>query len=92
MRSLELSGYKTEQMEKIDFRTPFEKEREAMYIACGERFKQLMTMPHATARRVFEFMAKEAGVTYLTMRRRVIISGAFTPKKKDGNGRTESGA
>ena len=73
-------------MEKeiVDLRTDFEKERDAMYKACGERFNYLMTMPGATARRVFDYMAKEAGVTYLTMRRRVIKSGAFVPKKKNG--------
>ena len=72
-------------MEKeiIDLRTDFEKARDAKIQETGERFRYLMTMPKATACRVMKFMAQESGVTYLTIRRRLINAGFYKPGTKE---------
>lgn len=67
--------------EFVDLRTDFEKARDAKVEETCERFKYLMTMDRATACRVMKFMAQESGVTYLTIRRRLIKAGAYTPNK-----------
>ena len=69
--------------EIVDLRTDFEKAQDAKVQESVERFKYLMTMPKATACRVMKFMAKESGITYLTMRNRLIKAGAYKPKKYD---------
>ena len=67
--------------EIVDLRTDFEKARDAKVEETCERFKYLMTMDRATACRVMKFIAQESGVTYLTIRRRLIKAGAYTPNK-----------
>ena len=69
--------------EFVDLRTDFEKARDAEIQETCDRFKFLMTMDKATACRVMKFMAKESGLTYLTIRRRLIKAGAYTPGKKE---------
>lgn len=74
----------------VDLRTDLEKAREARYVEIGERFKELLMMPFATPTRVMRYLAKETGLTYLTVRLNLIRLGYYTPKKHD-DGRAESG-
>ena len=67
----------------VDLRTDFEKARDAEVQETCERFKYLMTMEKATACRVMKFIAQEKGLTYLTIRRRLIKAGAYSPGKKE---------
>lgn len=67
-------------MKEVDFRTDLEKAREAKYIEMGEQFKELVKMPFATPTRVFRYLAKEHGTTFLTVRKNLIALGYYTPK------------
>ena len=69
--------------EIVDLRTDFEKARDAKIKETCDRFNYLMTMPKATACRVMKFIAQESGNTYLTIRRRLIKAGAYTPTKNE---------
>ena len=67
-------------MEIVDLRTDYEKEQDAKFQSWADRYEYLMTMPKATPCRVMAFVAKEFGVTYLTVRTRLIKMGVYTPK------------
>ena len=65
---------------KVDFRTEREKERDDLYIQMGEHYKELIKMPFASPTRVFKYLAKEYGKTFLTVRVNLIRLGYYTPK------------
>ena len=76
--------------EFVDLRTEREKMWDEQNQRTAERFKFLMTQPKATPRRVMMYIAKEEGITMLSVRSRLVKAGAYVIKHKNGNGRTES--
>ena len=76
--------------EFVDLRTEREKMWDEQNEHTAERYKFLMTQPRATARRAMLHIAKEEGITLLSVRRRLIKAGVYTVNHRDGNGRAAS--
>lgn len=75
--------------EFVDLRTEREKEWDATNQRTAERYKFLMTQPKATPRRVMLYIAKEEGITLLSVRHRLVKAGAYVIKHRNGNGGAE---
>ena len=74
----------------IDLRTEREKRWDADVQRTCERYKYIMeTQEKATPRRAMLFIAKEEGLTLISVRSRLVKGGAYVINHRNGNGRTE---
>lgn len=71
--------------ERVDLRTPHEKEKDALYARMGDRFLELMEYSPSISRAVAQ-VAKEFETTRQTCRLRLIRAGVYHSGTRPGNG------